>query len=211
MNARCWVIAVVLSTLAYPLELTAASPPNLPEIRTEALFKEWATTRKESIEAYDAHLRANGVGDVVPLQHLLRTSSDWYGERCKRVNAPAFEVPPAATWINMIRTLKLLKHLQEQGILPAFEVVSAYRNQTVNKCSKSTGTRHPKAAAVDLLPKDGRSSADLMKALCRFYWQEGKTWNMGLSLYPTNRIHVDADGHRTWGADTTFRTSACRR
>ena len=36
-----------------------------------------------------------------------------------------------------------------------------------------------------------------------FWRAQGKGWNMGLSRYPSGRIHVDRTGWRTWGEDYT--------
>jgi hypothetical protein len=48
-----------------------------------------------------------------------------------------------------------------------------------------------------------------MERLCRFWREEGKAWQMGLSRYPSGRIHLDVSGWRTWGQDHTRNTALC--
>jgi hypothetical protein len=179
--------------------------------RDLAMFQQWTSTNSGSIERYRSYLAEQGVGDVVPMHELLRTASDWNTQACKKVHAQAFEVPPESTWAAMAKTLKLVAHLRHNALIGDLEVVSAYRNRKINECAGSGGTRHPKNAALDLVPIDGKTSIEAVKPLCAFHRKHGASWKMGLSLYPTGRIHIDADGYRTWGASGHRDTSVCLR
>lgn len=211
-HSRVHLAKLRMKRVAKPLLLSSlinvSSGSHASGVRDQAMFESWATTRKEAIGAYQGYLNGKGVGSVVPMDQLLRTASDWNQPACLRVGAQPFEVPPQAYWRSMEKTLKLVSHLRQQGLLPEFEVVSAYRNPTVNECAASKGSRHPKNAALDLIPL-GVSPGATIARLCGFYRSFGKQWAMGLSLYESGRIHIDADGYRTWGKSGHSDTSAC--
>ena len=180
--------------------LAGCSP--LGETRTQESFQAWRAASGESVPAFEAHLRQNDLESVVPLHELLRTASAW--EEC---GGPPYAVPPAAQWPSVRSTLLLLKELRRQAVLGDFEVHSAFRDEELNRCAGGAkGSAHFRAFALDLTPRvdDGAG-----QRLCDFWRQNGATWNMGLSRYPSGRIHIDTSGYRTWGADHTFRTSFC--
>lgn len=138
---------------------------------------------------------------VVPISQLLRSASDW-----RLCSAQPFAVAPAAQWPAVRSTLQLLKTLTEKGILPRYEVVSAYRDPRLNRCAGgAVGSAHTQSFAVDLLLP---SWAD-PNPLCTFWQTQGKAWNMGLGRYPSGRIHIDTAGFRTWGGDFTAGSSFC--
>jgi hypothetical protein len=102
----------------------------------------------------------------------------------------------------------LIKTLDEQGILRQFEVVSAYRDPSLNACAGGApSSAHMRAFAVDLLLP---AWAD-PNPLCRFWQQHGQAWNMGLGRYPSGRIHIDTAGYRTWGGDGGAGSSFCSK
>lgn len=165
------------------------------------LFAQWTAhnqTRPFRQMLVDARLYG-----VVPIHQLLRSASDW-----RLCHAEPFAVPPLAQWPDVRSTLRLLDLLRSEQVLGPFEVVSAYRNPTLNRCAGgAANSAHTRAFAVDLLLA---SAADAQK-LCGFWQRYGEVWNMGLGRYPSGRIHLDTAGYRTWGADFGPGSSFCPR
>ncbi|MCW5636902.1 MAG: hypothetical protein KIT17_26465 [Rubrivivax sp.] len=153
--------------------------------------------------AFAAHLREHGLAGLLPLHELLRSASDW-----RRCEAEPFALPPAAQWGAVVKVLSLLRELRRAGVLADAEVHSAYRGATLNRCAGgAAGSTHFITFAVDLTPRAG--APDPGPALCDFWRTHGPRWQMGLSRYPSGRIHIDTWRHRTWGADHTGRTAFC--
>ena len=165
------------------------------------MFAQWAgdhQTRPFREMLVDARLYG-----VVPIHQLLRSASDW--RLCK---ASPFAVPPSANWPAVRSTLALIRTLDDQGILRQFEVVSAYRDPSLNRCAGgAVGSAHTRAFAVDILLP---AWAD-PNPLCHFWQQHGLAWSMGLGRYPSGRIHVDTAGYRTWGGDGSAASSFCSK
>lgn len=169
--------------------------------RDQAAFTRW--TAGHGTAAFQQFLQGRNIASVVPLYQLLRTASDW-----RPCNAEPFAVPPADHWPAVENTLRLLATLKERGILNQFEVVSAYRDAALNRCANgSVHSAHLQAFAVDLQFAEGSVDAG---RLCEFWKQQGSRWQMGLSRYPSGRVHIDTTGYRTWGEDYSAKTSYCR-
>ncbi len=172
------------------------------ETRTEVMFLVWRAANEAAVAPFEANLKEHGLDRLVPLAELLRTASAW--QECR---AQPFDVPPKSHWPAVTSTLSLLKELKIQGVLGDFEVHSAYRSKPLNKCAGgAAGSAHLVSFAVDLVP---RSDPDAGERLCQFWRQRGSTWNMGLSRYPSGRIHIDTSSYRTWGADHSSGTAFC--
>ena len=170
--------------------------------RDEVLYRQWLPAHGAEVAAFESFLVQQQVDGVVPTYQLLRSASMW--RECK---ASPFQVPPAAEWPLARDVLLLLQQLRRDGVLGPFAVVSAYRDEALNRCAH--GSRHSSHMrfAVDIVPL---APTDDQK-LCGFWRAQGRTWNMGLSRYPSGRIHVDRTGWRSWGEDYTLRTSYCRQ
>ena len=190
-SARIWLLASAL------LGLGAVQADE----RDVWMFAQWAgdhENRRFREMLVDARLYG-----VVPIHQLLRSASDW--RLCK---ASPFAVPPASHWPAVRSTLALIKTLDQQGILPQFEVVSAYRDPRLNACAGGApSSAHMRAFAVDLLLPPWADP----NPLCRFWQQHGQAWSMGLGRYPSGRIHVDTAGYRTWGGDGGAGSSFCSK
>lgn len=154
------------------------------------------------VESYAAFLRAENVGDVVPMPALARTARSW--RLCGRIE---FAVPPAELQPNMPPTLRLVARLRDEGILDPSMARSVYRDAEMNACAGgSARSRHLQNRAIDFdLPKRG----DNVERLCAFWREHGPALNMGLGFYTPTAIHIDTAGHRTWGEDHSWRTSLC--
>ena len=163
------------------------------EARTDQLFHQWRAGHEAQVQAFEAFLRSEKLGDVIPLAQLLRTASDW--QRC---NAEPFEVPPPSNWPDVGSTLRLVAELMRRQLLLPFEVHSAYRNPALNECAQGAAqSAHTTHFALDIVTVGDQSV--WMTELCRFWRTEGQRWNMGLSRYASGRIHIDTKRYRTWG------------
>jgi hypothetical protein len=180
------------------------APPPAAELsdpeRDSVLFTLWRAKHAEEVDTFSAYLVSENLADVVPMYQLLRSASMW-----KECQAEPFEVPPQSEWEKARDVLILLRDLRERGVLPSFEVVSAYRDPRLNRCAGGApGSSHQKFA-VDIAPLAPEVAANL----CRFWRERGKDWDMGVSRYPTGRIHIDRTGYRTWGASHKRASSYC--
>ncbi|MFM7706332.1 MAG: D-Ala-D-Ala carboxypeptidase family metallohydrolase, partial [Rubrivivax sp.] len=119
-----------------------------------------------------------------------------------------FALPPREQWAAVSSVLRLLQALQDQGVVGrSLELHSGYRNPALNTCAQGApGSAHLRSFAIDFTLLDG---SDPTERLCAFWRTQGRAWNMGLSRYPSGRIHLDTAGYRTWGADHTGRSSVC--
>lgn len=174
-----------------------------PDNRGPALYQSWLRTpgAQAQAQAFSAYLHQQKVGDVVPMYQLLRSASMW-----RECRAQPFQVPPKAQWKAAADVLVLLKEMQRHQALGKFEVVSAYRDPKLNGCAGGAKrSSHTSGFAVDILPLAGSNNA----RLCAFWKQQGPRWKMGMSRYPSGRIHVDRTSWRTWGADHTRKSSFC--
>ncbi len=186
------------------LGLSLASTQALAEedIRNTEMFSRWRASNEPAVTEFSKHLDSVGLSGQVEFLELLRSASDW--QRCE---ADPFAVPPAAQWPDVDSVLTLVRELRRIGVLGKFEVHSAYRNATLNQCADGAPkSSHLRSFAIDLSPRDG---IDPGPALCKFWQEQGRDWKMGLSRYPSGRIHIDTSGYRTWGADHTGKTAFC--
>jgi hypothetical protein len=184
----------------------APAPPPGPaapvtdDERDAVLFTHWRSGRAVELESFESFLVYEKVAEVVPTYQLLRSASMW--KECK---AEPFQVPPTDVWPQVRDLLLLLRELRTRQVLPAFEVVSAYRGPALNRCAGGAPRSSHMRFAVDIAPLQ-QADAD---RLCRFWREEGKAWDMGVSRYPSGRIHIDRTGYRTWGATHGRGSSYC--
>lgn len=198
--------------LCAALLVVLAPPGPAPDGPDQRHVGQWvAQGDAGAVAAYESYLRAEGVLGIVPMEQLLRTATDWDKPACRDVGALPFEVPPRELWPHAVRTLKLVALLRERRILPAFEVVSAYRNPQVEHCADGAGKRHPTGGALDIVPLAPEDLEPAVGRLCDFWWTEGRQHDMGFSLYPSGRMHIDTTRYSTWGENRKYETSVCRR
>lgn len=150
---------------------------------------------------YEQALADAGVGDVVPMRALLRSSRRW--QAC---DAPEFLLPPPDRTAAIMPTLRVVRRLRALGIVDGDGIRSGYRSASLNHCSGGSGrSRHVLNNALDFDLADGSHVA----ALCAFWRTEGPALAMGLGFYTPTKIHIDTGGHRTWGTDHRRGTSLC--
>jgi hypothetical protein len=172
------------------------------ETRDAAGFAQWRQAHAAPVQAFEQFLAAQRLEGLVPLDQLLRSASDW--QVCQ---AEPYAVPPEAQWPAVQQVLELVRELVNRGVLGPFDVHSGYRDAVLNECAGGAkGSAHLRAFAIDLTPRAGPDPAP---GLCAFWRREGAAWRMGLSRYPSGRIHIDTAGHRTWGADHTGQSAFC--
>lgn len=171
--------------------------------RGELAFASWRLAQHPALADFERYLAAQGVAQVLPLHQLLRSASSW-----RECGAEPFALPPREQWAAVASVLRLLQALRDAGAVGrALELHSGYRNPVLNACAQGApGSAHLRSFAIDFTPLDG---TDPTERLCAFWRTQGRAWNMGLSRYPSGRIHIDTAGHRSWGADHTGRSSVC--
>lgn len=190
-------VAMVLMASVLCLTGCAVAP------RGPLAFAAWRAGQAQTVDALARHLGEQGVADVLPLHQLLRSASSW--QACA---AEPFALPPPEQWPAVVEVLKLLQALQAAGVVGrALEIHSGYRGPALNTCAQgAAGSAHLRSFALDFTLVDG---VDPTERLCAFWRDQGRAWRMGLSRYPSGRIHIDTAGYRTWGPDHTGRTAVC--
>lgn len=185
--------------LAVLLFITSCSTTKLAPYN----FDLWRFWHHDEVENFTQYLESQHLSAVLPISQLLRSASSW--EQC---NAEPFAVPPQQQWEAVASVLRLLQFLESSGVLSGHIVVySGYRNPTLNACAGgAVGSAHARSFALDIRVLGSVGAAE---ALCNFWRMKGKEWNMGFSIYPTGRIHIDTAGYRTWGYDHTGKSAVC--
>lgn len=184
----------------------APSAPAAPDApladpeRDAVLFTHWRSRHSAQVEAFEEFLVREQVAAVVPMYQLLRSASMW-----KECRAEPFELPPATEWPRVRDLLLLLRELRQRGVLGEIEVVSAYRDPQLNRCAGGAPGSSHQRFAVDIAPVPEAQG----QRLCEFWRTEGQAWAMGVSRYPSGRIHIDRTGYRTWGASHRRGSSYC--
>ena len=126
-------------------------------------------------------------------------------------------MPNRELWNNSLSTLRVFKYLIAAKVLTDFEVTSVYRDLPLNQCAGGAGgSKQVFNAALDF--RIGSETPDhieqihieiTIKKLCEFWIEQGEVLNMGLGVYASGQIHIDAAGYRTWGVDHRYSSSPC--
>ena len=171
-------------------------------------FRSWisgAGQNRADVTAFGNFLTAQGVGSIVPLWELTRTSSSW-----AECGAEPFEAPPRDKWDHIVTTLKFVR----DEVIPAVgavEVVSGYRNAKLNACSDGAPkSAHREFFALDLTPVNAAvDRQQMIRSVCAAHARDGRAYDAGLGFYTGRRFHVDSNGFRKWGANGKGATSPC--
>jgi hypothetical protein len=165
----------------------------------EAGYRIWYfrdPTRQARVRALNDYLSLYQVAGIIPTWQLLRTASDW--QKC---GEQPFEVPPAAQWPNLVQTLRFI-HEQVVPAIGPVEVVSGYRNSTLNQCAGGAQeSAHRYYQAVDLVPLRPTTREFLIRDLCEAHARRGGPYGVGLGFYVGVRFHIDSRKYRSWGAE----------
>lgn len=200
-----------VAAAAVPVRVDSFARDNGPEItpgQSRADFAAWlarSPANRDALAEFQRHLDANGVGDVVPVWQLVRTSSSF-----RECGAAGFEVAPRDKWDNIVKTLQFVK----RDVIPAVgpvQPVSGYRNPDLNRCSNGApASAHRHFFALDLVPVSASvSRGDLIRGVCAAHAREGRSYETGLGFYSGVRFHVDSSGFRRWGPNGRGATSPC--
>ena len=186
--------------IALVFTLMACNPPR------EDRFATWKAVERnrQATEQLGQYLGTHKVGDVIPLEQLLRSDTQW-----RRCHAEPFAIPAKDKWPEMIPTLRLIRD-EVKPLIGPVEAMSVYRGSVINDCIKGASrSYHLQFRAIDMRPLKSISRANLIEKLCALHAQKGKALSMGLGIYNGTRFHIDTAGYRRWGHDHTASTSPC--
>jgi len=176
--------------------------------QSAADFQAWLRASPGNVArltAFQDYLDAEGVGSVIPLWQLTRTSSSW-----RECGAEPFEAPPSDKWQHIVTTLKFVR----DDVIPRVgqvEALSAFRNDKLNACSNGAEhSAHREFFAIDLTPVNAAVDRSAMiNSVCAAHAHDGRAYNAGLGFYTGRRFHVDSSSFRKWGANGRGATSPC--
>lgn len=186
---------------------------------SRAQFDAWLAAdpvRAAQFAAFDAFLARENMSGIVPTWTLLRADA----KRTPQCRADPFVLPPRRLWPNILPALRLVRD-KAIPVVGRVEVASAYRDPTLNACSRGArGSRHLSFSALDLLPLDQPDVVTSFRKLCAAWRRAGPASRWGLGGYldldrpqhnRAGRFHVDGTGWRTWGFSYTRTSSICNR
>ena len=174
--------------------------------QSESSFAKWQAVdgNRQAMERLQQFLIAEKVGNVIPLDQLLRSDSQW-----RRCGAEAFAIPAKDKWPEMVPTLRLIRDEVEPLIGPV-EAMSVFRSPAINRCIKGASrSYHLQFRAIDMRPVKNVTRAQMIERLCALHARKGKALNMGLGIYKGTRFHIDTAGFRRWGHDHHAISSPC--
>lgn len=170
-------------------------------------YRDWVAadpSRPVYVKAFNTYLSHYGVGGVVPTWQLLRTATDWH-----KCGAQPFEVPPTASWPNIVAALRYVGAFVEPQV-GEVEVVSVYRNAALNACARGALTStHLTMGAIDMVPLTPVTREQLMTQLCALHLAKGERFMVGLGLYKGLRFHIDTRKFREWGMESINENFGC--
>jgi uncharacterized protein YcbK (DUF882 family) len=174
--------------------------------QSESSFAKWQAVdgNQQATKRLQQFLIAEKVGDIIPLDQLLRSDTQW-----RRCHTEPFAIPPKNKWPDMVPTLRLLRD-EVQPLIGPVEAMSVFRSPDINRCIKGASrSYHLKFRAIDMRPVKNVSRAQLIEKLCALHARKGKALNIGLGIYKATRFHIDTAGYRRWGHDHHAISSPC--
>ena len=167
-------------------------------------YAEFARKEAKPLSRYEGWLAQQGLSDVVPMEGLTRSATDW--RKCK---GQAYAVPPRDYWPAIAPTLRLLED-EIKPLVGPLRVDSGWRSPKINECvGGAKASKHMSYQALDLTPLSDITRDELIVRLCTFHREYGAQYNMGLGIYSGTRFHIDTGGFRRWGADYSATSSPC--
>ena len=192
---------MVAGLFLFALHSVSASPPTME-------FAKWQESDPQmpaQVQRFESFLRDSGVAGILPTDQLLLNASDW---RACKADAP-YSMPPPSLWGHVVATLKFVRDVIVPALGPV-TAVSGYRDPKLNKCAHGAPmSAHAGYYALDLLPAEGMTRADLILAACKLHQERGRASHIGLGFYDGLRFHIDSKGFRRWGSDFHAKTSPC--
>jgi hypothetical protein len=186
-----------LLTLLFLVAPLPAFAQELPEGQGPEEYRAWVESGpgvKGAVLSFESWQQAAGVAHVLPTWQVVRTASMW-----RVCSGPPFEVPPAAHWPGMAKTLRYIRD-HVRPVLGPVEAVSGYRNPILNACARgASNSAHRDFFALDLIPLQPITRGELMRRLCAVHASSGEAAGAGLGFYNYLRFHVDTRSFRRWG------------
>lgn len=175
--------------------------------QSDTAFAHWvhaASGRPQQVQAFEAYLKQQHVGDVLPVSQLLLNATSW--RNC--VDAP-YSLPPRALWPHVVPTLRFIDTYVVPALGPV-AAVSGYRSPQLNACAGGAAhSAHALYFALDLTPLAITDRSEMIASVCGLHARFGARSHVGLGFYPGLRFHIDTHGFRRWGADYHSATSPC--
>ncbi|WP_413111900.1 D-Ala-D-Ala carboxypeptidase family metallohydrolase [Thaumasiovibrio sp. DFM-14] len=163
--------------------------PTLTAFRGWVIMNDLETEVEQIYQFFDQQ----GVDEMLPWHLVMMQGTDW-----ARSGKTVFNLPQRKNWANMARTLRFIqKHvIPEVGpVIP----VSGDRSQEYNVIAGGAkASKHLTFCALDLVPVNAISRAELHQKLKEIYRLQGRESQMGLGLYAGVRFHIDTCGYRQW-------------
>jgi hypothetical protein len=188
------------------LAIVAAICP--ARVSADSGFARWvnaSATRRAAVASFVAYLKKEHVDGIVATDELFLNATHWRG--CG-TGAP-WSVAERELWPHVVGTLRFVRD-EVKPVLGPVDVVSAYRDATLNACSGGAPkSAHRNFYALDLVPKKKMSRAALIKRICLVHARFGAHYHVGLGFYDGLRFHVDTQSYRLWGSDFHAATSPC--
>ncbi len=167
------------------------------KVPTRAAFRGWVimNNAQEKVDKIGRQLLEAGVKveETMPLHLVLLQGTDWVLN-----GTSVFTMPREKHVQSMINTILFIQKFVEPEIgvvIPVSGERTTYYNQTAGGAARS---KHMDFCALDLVPAEDISRAELHKKLKEIYRKVGKEHKMGLGLYSGVRFHIDTCGYRNW-------------
>ncbi|OBT09498.1 hypothetical protein A9264_14785 [Vibrio sp. UCD-FRSSP16_10] len=169
------------------------------KVPTRAAFRGWMLMNgaQQRVGEIKKQLIDAGITEVplktMPLHLILLQGTNWAMN-----GTSVFTIPDRKLVPNMVRTVKFIQDHVEP-ILGPLVPVSGDRTQYYNQTSGgATKSQHLNFCALDLVPINDISRAELQKKLWKIYNSVGRENKMGMGLYSGVRFHIDTCGYRHW-------------
>jgi hypothetical protein len=171
------------------------------------MYQSWiaaAPGRDVDVQAFEDFLATQNVAGIFPTYELLRSESLW-----SECGGEPFVLAARSEWAHVVGTLRFIRD-QVVPLTGELEVVSGYRDPTLNTCSGGrSASAHMAFWALDLEPVAAISRDEMVASLCPVFASRGRVARIGLGFYEDTRFHIDSRSFRTWGADGRGVSSPC--
>jgi hypothetical protein len=169
------------------------------KVPTRLAFRGWMLMNKADgrVKEIADRLYREGITEepmkTMPLHLILLQGTNWAMN-----GTSVFTLPDRAQVTNMVKTVSFIQKYVEPVTGPLIPVSGdrdPFYNQTSGGASRS---QHLNFCALDLVPINDLTRAELHKKLWKIYRTDGRAHNMGLGLYSGVRFHIDTCGYRNW-------------
>ncbi|MDQ9009953.1 D-Ala-D-Ala carboxypeptidase family metallohydrolase [Acinetobacter gerneri] len=189
---------------------TAASDTGQISENERLQYQKWREKNAVQLDEYYQYISSK-IKDAPEPYYLVYTGHSM-PKKCEEFR---YAIPPKEDWSHLVKSLKVIEQLREQGVFKQYRIISTYRSPEMNTCVRGAKkSKHMANFAVDFKIID--QDADLDKnhqkttqQLCEFWRKKGPKLNMGLGIYPRHIYHIDTAAFRTWGGNYKSDSSPC--